>query len=355
MRLRALAAAAVLVPALIVASACGSTPADQSSAESSAASSSPGAAQSDPAASGDATTSAAPEEPADTAVASPVGADEMPTASGKFGDKPTITVPKTPAPDSLQRVILSEGGGPETKATDTVVVNYLGQVWGGDVFDNSYDRGVPFAAQIGGAQRQVVAGWDVGLQGVKQGSRVLLSFPARDGYGAKGSGDTIPGGASLIFVVDVISVYSVDVAGQPDAAPQDIPAGWPTVGGELGKLPTVTVPKSLPEPAQGGATLVAKGTGEPAKAGEVLVQYVATSWDGTHTEQSWPDPTGADPTAGTGPQAFPLSSSSAFAALIGMPIGSRVLLRTPPDSNSGVPAVAWVLDLIAQKNVTTGS
>jgi peptidylprolyl isomerase len=353
MRLRALAAA-ILAGALVLASACGAKPADQSNSDSSAATSS-SAATTDASTSGTATTSAAPEEPADTEIASPVSAGDMPTATGKFGDKPTITVPSTPAPDSLQRVVLSDGDGPEVKATDTVVVNYLGQVWGGDVFDNSYDRGVPFATQIGGAQRQVVAGWDVGLKGVKQGSRVLLSFPARDGYGAAGSPPKIPGGASLIFVVDVVTVYPVDAAGQTDAAPQQIPAGWPTVGGELGTLPTIAVPKSLPPPADPGMTLVAKGTGKPAQTGDVMVQYVATAWDGSHTEQSWPDPTGKDPQAGTGPQAFPLSASSPFAVLLGAPIGSRVLLRTPADSKTGVPAVAWVVDLIAQKNVTAGS
>jgi len=37
-------------------------------------------------------------------------------------------------------------------------VNYLGQVWGGRVFDNSYDRGAPVRFPIGvGA---VIQGWD---------------------------------------------------------------------------------------------------------------------------------------------------------------------------------------------------
>lgn len=342
--------------ALVVLASCGSSSNTQSqdSGSTSASTSAGSAAPSGSAASsGDAApSSTAPVVPADKAVAAPVGRGEMPEATGKFGDKPTITAPSTPPPDSLQRVILSEGSGPETKAGDTVVVNYLGQVWGGDVFDNSYDRGDPFTTQIGGAQRQVVAGWDVGLQGVKLGSRVLLSFPPRDGYGAVGSPPKIGGDDTLIFVVDVISAYGVDAAGQTDAAPQDVPSGWPTVGGELGALPTISVPAALPEPALAGATLVAKGTGEPAQPGEVLVQYVATAWDGSHNEQSWQDPTGKDPTAGAGPQSFPLSTSSPFAVLLGMPIGSRILLRTPPDPKTGVPAVAWVIDLIAQKNVT---
>lgn len=347
MRLRALVIPALLVPALIALGACGASGATESQSSDISSSDAPAATTSGTHA------AAGPELPPDTEIAPAVPRDQLPEVSGKFGEKPTITPPTTPAPDSLQRVILSQGDGTEVKAGDTAVVNYLGQVWGGEVFDNSFDRGSPYAAQIGGERRTVVVGWDVGLRGVKAGSRVLLSFPARDGYGAQGSGDKIPGGASLVFVVDVVDVYAVDVAGQVDATPQEVPDGWPTVGGDLGGVPTVKVPATLPEPAQAGGTLVAKGTGEPVQPGEILVQYAATSWDGSFSEQSWPDATGAIQSSGTGPQSFPISADSPFASMLGMPIGSRVLLRTPPDSKSGVPAFAWVIDLIAQKNVTS--
>jgi peptidylprolyl isomerase len=362
MRLRALAVSAVLVPALVTLSACAAGTSTQSNSSDTGTSSSSTTGQTDIATtstSAPTTTSspvpAGPEIPADTAVAAPVARDEMPQATGAFGEKPTITVPKTAAPQSLQRVILSEGDGPQSKAGDTVVVNYLGQVWGGQEFDNSYDRKAVFTTQIGVARPQVVAGWNVGLQGVKQGSRVLLSFPAWDGYGAAGSPPKIPGGASLIFVIDVVGVYAPNAAADLTATPQDIPAGWPTASGKLGEVPTITVPKSLPDPAQPGVTLVAKGHGAPAQAGDVLVQYVATAWDGSQTQQSWPDPTGKNPQAGTGPQAFPISSSSPFAALIGVPIGSRVLMRTPANSTNGVPSVAWVIDLITQLDVAPAS
>lgn len=356
MRARAALVALVAISALLTASACSSAGSTQSGASDSASSTAePGSDTS----SGDVTSSspapAGPSLPADTEVAAPVDRAQMPEATGAFGEKATITVPDTPPPDSLQRIILSDGDGAETQAGDTVVVDYVGQVWGGEVFDNSYDRGAPLATQIGGAQRQVVVGWDIGLQGVKAGSRVLLSFPPRDGYGAQGSAPSISGTDTLIFVIDVIDVYPADQGGQTDAVPQQIPAGWPTVGGDLGALPTLTIPSSLPEPAAAGTTLVARGSGDPAQDGTVLVQYIAVAWDGSHSEQSWPDPTGADPLAGTGPQSFPLSTSSAFAALLGAPIGSRVLMRTPADPNTGIPAAAWVVDLIAQTSVTDGN
>lgn len=358
MRLRAAALSLLVVPAVVAVAACGSGGNSPSSGASSdttspSASSEPSDSATSPASTSEATTpTAGPAIPADTAVASPVPRGEMPQATGGFGDKPTITMPSTPPPPNLQRVVLSKGAGPVSNAGDWLTVNYLGQVWGGKVFDNSYDRGTPFTVQVGGPQPQVVAGWDVGLQGVQQGSRVLLSFPPQDGYGAAGRAPDITGTDTLVFVVDVIKVYGANAGGDPAATPEQIPTGWPTVGGKLGALPTISVPKTLPDPTTAGMTIVAKGHGAPAQAGDVLVQYVAMSWDGTQTEQSWPDPTGKNHSAGAGPASFPLSTSSPFASLVGVPLGSRVLLRTPADSNSGVPAVAWVVDLIAQQNVT---
>ena len=48
-----------------------------------------------------------PSVPAATAVAAAVPADQLPTASGAFGEKPTLTFPSTDPPPSLQLVILS--------------------------------------------------------------------------------------------------------------------------------------------------------------------------------------------------------------------------------------------------------
>lgn len=360
MRLRAALTSTLIIPAMILA-ACGTadseaTDSDQSTAQAETSTGDQENQAGDNESGADATTpdgSAAPAEPASTAVADPVDRDQLPQASGDFGDKPTITVPDNDPPDSLQRVVLSEGDGPESAAGDTIIVDYLGQVWGGDVFDNSYDRGSPFVVQVGGPQRQVVTGWDVGLQGVAAGSRVLLSFPPRDGYGAEGSPPAIGGTDTLIFVVDVINVYSADSSGDADATAQDIPDGWPTVGGDLGGTPTVSVPATLPEPSQEGTLVIAQGDGEPVQPGVILMQYVATTWDGSLTAQSWPDPTGADPNAGIGPQQLQVAPSAQFSGLIGVPIGSRVLVRTPANDDIGSPAIARVFDLLAQTDVVT--
>ena len=51
----------------------------------------------------------------------------------------------------------------------------------------------------------MIDGWQQGLTGQTVGSQVLLIVPPDLGYGDAGSGDTIPGGATLVFVVDILA------------------------------------------------------------------------------------------------------------------------------------------------------
>ncbi len=122
--------------------------------------------------------------------------DGKPTALDFSGiDEPALDTP-------VQRVVLKEGDGAEIKATDTLSVNYLGSTYDADApFDESYSSGQPLESSLDG----LIPGWSIGLTGVKVGSRVLLQIPPAYGYGAQGSGDTIPGDATLWFVIDVLS------------------------------------------------------------------------------------------------------------------------------------------------------
>ena len=127
----------------------------------------------------------------------------LPAASGAFGDKPVLSFPDGPAPADLAVQVLSRGDGEIVQAGDDIEVNYFGQVWGGRIFDTSYDRGQSISFPIGvGA---VIAGWDDGLVGVSVGSRVLLSIPPHLGYGDRGQPRAGIGGTdTLVFVVDIL-------------------------------------------------------------------------------------------------------------------------------------------------------
>jgi peptidylprolyl isomerase len=107
--------------------------------------------------------------------------------------KPALTTP-------VQRTILKQGTGAKVTSTDTLTINYLGEVYGAKTaFDESYSK-KPYTAALS----DLIQGWTIGLTGVKVGSRVLLQIPPAYGYGAQGSGSTIPGNATLWFVIDVV-------------------------------------------------------------------------------------------------------------------------------------------------------
>ncbi|KAF4527327.1 hypothetical protein B566_EDAN001103 [Ephemera danica] len=69
---------------------------------------------------------------------------------------------------------------------------------------NSHDRDTPFSFQLGVGQ--VIKGWDQGLLDMCVGEQRKLTIPPELGYGDRGAGSVIPGGATLIFNVELISI-----------------------------------------------------------------------------------------------------------------------------------------------------
>jgi peptidylprolyl isomerase len=134
------------------------------------------------------------------------GGGTLPTVkAGAAGKSPTITIPKTAAPKTLQVKTLIKGTGAVVKKGQFIVVQYTGEIWRTKgVFDSSYSRSVPAGFPIGVGQ--VIPGWDTGLVGQTVGSRVLLVIPAADGYGSSGnSAAGINGTDTLVFVVDILA------------------------------------------------------------------------------------------------------------------------------------------------------
>ena len=118
---------------------------------------------------------------------------------------PTIRVPEGEPPAELVVQPLIRGEGPEVQVGDTISAHYTGVVWdGGQQFDSSWGRGSPSPFEVGTGR--VIAGWDEGLVGQPVGSQVLLVIPADKAYGPEGRPPTIPGGATLVFVVDILAI-----------------------------------------------------------------------------------------------------------------------------------------------------
>ena len=101
------------------------------------------------------------------------------------------------------------GSGPQPKPGQTCVMHYTGWLWvngaKGKKFDSSVDRGSPFEFPIG--KGRVIKGWDEGVASMKVGGKRTLLIPPALGYGAAGVGNgLIPGGATLLFEVELLRV-----------------------------------------------------------------------------------------------------------------------------------------------------
>jgi peptidylprolyl isomerase len=267
--------------------------------------------------------------------------------TGSFGEKPTLTVPKSAAPKNLSSEVLSPGDGAVVASGQTLVVNYLGQTWEPkdgkpNVFDNSYDRKQVSGFPIGAGQ--VITGWDKTLVGQKVGSRLLLAVPPADGYGPTPSDQNPLSGKALLFVVDVVAAISPNVAatGTPVAK---VPPGMPVVSSPPGKKPTVTSVKGVTAGANPVSALLIQGTGAPidstkSLAVEVVQTDVAT---GTQTQETWGGPV----------QVIPAQQLLAtLTALKTAKVGSRAVGVLPGDPGDGSTAPTQpsivIVDVVAQ-------
>ena len=100
-------------------------------------------------------------------------------------------------PSGLRVAVLKRGQGSPARSGETVQLHYNAYLVDGQRFDSSFDRGEPFAFQVGG--NQVIAGFDEGVLGMQPGERRILVIPSAIGYGANGAPPMIPPGATLVF------------------------------------------------------------------------------------------------------------------------------------------------------------
>lgn len=107
-------------------------------------------------------------------------------------------------PSGLQYEIITAGTGPVPTAQNTVKAHYAGSLINGLEFDNSYKRGEPIEIPVTG----VIQGWVEALQLMPVGSKWKLFIPSELGYGDRGAGRDIPGGAALIFDIELIEIVN---------------------------------------------------------------------------------------------------------------------------------------------------
>lgn len=130
-----------------------------------------------------------------------------PVATIETAVEPTATASAKPIMDTDKLIILDEkiGTGSAAVTGKKVTVNYSGTLTDGTKFDSSLNPGrTPFVFTLGAGE--VIPGWDQGVAGMKVGGKRKLTIPSSLGYGAQGIPGAIPGGATLIFDVELLGV-----------------------------------------------------------------------------------------------------------------------------------------------------
>lgn len=92
-------------------------------------------------------------------------------------------------------------GDQPASASSTVTVHYTGWLVDGTKFDSSRDRGETISFPL----NRVIAGWTEGVGSMKVGGKRWLIIPSDIAYGPVGRPPVIPGGATLIFEVELFS------------------------------------------------------------------------------------------------------------------------------------------------------
>lgn len=282
------------------------------------------------------------------------------TVSGVFGKAPAVQIPAKKASSELRYETAIQGKGAAVPAGDSVLGNFALYGWTGTkhtLLDSTFTS----APQLLPAQLPL-PGLETALKGQKLGSRVLAVLPPKYGYGTKGNSTiNVSPTETLVWVVDLIKAFS------PTAA-----AAGTHVSNGGGKLPTVTVvsgaptisiPKNSP-PAKLEVKTLIKGTGAPLVDGQAVVaQVVGSIWrTGKVFYSTWPSAT----TAGA-PFSFQLGGQVITGwnkGLVGVPVGSRVMLIVPPvdgygkagQSSAGIKGtdtLVFVVDILDASTATS--
>lgn len=97
---------------------------------------------------------------------------------------------------------IKAGFGNQPKVSDTVKVHYTATLIDGTEFDNSFKRGQPTELSLG----NVIPCLKEGIGKMKIGGKAKLICPSNIAYGDEGIPSVIPGGATLIYEIELLEV-----------------------------------------------------------------------------------------------------------------------------------------------------
>lgn len=99
------------------------------------------------------------------------------------------------------------GEGVPIDSGDYFTAHYTGYLSNGEIFDSSFDRGMPITFRLGVGQ--VLQAWEKGIIGMRSGGKRIIIAPPDMAYGATGITDIIPPNDTLRFEVELVSVHKL--------------------------------------------------------------------------------------------------------------------------------------------------
>jgi FKBP-type peptidyl-prolyl cis-trans isomerase len=287
----------------------------------------------------------------------------LPAVSGKFGRKPTITIPKAQPSGKFVITTVLAGRGRKARSNDIVIVDYAAKTWKrGTELPGTYGKGgTPSAFPVG--QGAVLPALDRAVEGQQAGSRVLVVAPPAAAYGDAGNARLgVRDTDTVVFAIDIVKIIAADstVQGHQRAVPDELPqvrAGRSNV--------TIAVPDTAPPRGLVSQTLV-DGSGPRVKAGQTIVSRRAGAvWAANRGKDQ---ATLFDSSWSQGPSTVVIGRGNLIEgldqALVGVQVGSRVLVVIPPGLAYGataqkdIPAkstVVFIVDVLEASGDATAS
>eukprot|EP00442_Polarella_glacialis_P049749 CAMPEP_0115107648 /NCGR_PEP_ID=MMETSP0227-20121206/37447_1 /TAXON_ID=89957 /ORGANISM="Polarella glacialis, Strain CCMP 1383" /LENGTH=154 /DNA_ID=CAMNT_0002505619 /DNA_START=79 /DNA_END=543 /DNA_ORIENTATION=+ len=118
--------------------------------------------------------------------------------AGKAKEADVVSLPS----GLLYKVVTAGSGKQHPTADSPCDCHYAGTLIDGSEFDSSYKRGQPTTF----APNQVIKGWTEAMQLMVEGDKWEMYIPSELAYGERGAGGKIPGGAALVFTMEIITI-----------------------------------------------------------------------------------------------------------------------------------------------------
>lgn len=273
------------------------------------------------------------------------------TVEGEVGRSLDVTM-EAPLAKTTASEVLTEGDGNPLELNEAFLVHlYIGNATTGKDAISTYDRGNPIQVQASEGQLFKVV-LDA-LVGQPRGSRVAITAPVKEVWGAQGAPQLkLKASDEVLFVADIVSVQPEEVVDGPEGTDVEPPADAPKViekDGQVTGLDWSDAPKKAPDRLT--VIPLVEGDGPVAEPESMVTfDYYGAVWgedqpfDESYSREPTPFGVGVNGLIGAWDKKIP-----------GLTRGSRVLIIAPPKDAYGdreqpnIPAgstLAFVVDVL---------